>query len=256
MTATRTIELEFNDQYGIFTHVGELKDQDLSVCRDIFDSDEYFTVLLPTVGVGEIVVDVGSHIGTFARKWQMKNPLCRISCVEVCPENWPILEANVGGFAENICKAACTYETGKIKLYNSIQQQGGSATGGSAIVNEHGEGQCYDHRYWEDDRPIERITLEQIMEQMKSDHIDVLKLDCEGSEFSILSGTPSLGKIGMIIGEWHGRERFNKLLAERFTATEWDTGIMHVNNDLGIFHLRNRKYWDENWQRKAAGEQA
>ena len=39
------------------------------------------------------------------------------------------------------------------------------------------------------------------MQEHGFDHIDILKLDCEGSEYSILGQSPSLGSIGLIIGE-------------------------------------------------------
>ena len=95
-------------------------------------------------------------------------------------------------------------------------------------------------RYLQDRRPLTSITIEQIMERLEVDHIDVLKLDCEGSEFSILRNSPAVrdGRVRFILGEYHGRAKWDALLQERFTG--WDYGHMHASGDLGIFHLRRQ----------------
>jgi methyltransferase family protein/methyltransferase FkbM-like protein len=74
------------------------------------------------------------------------------------------------------------------------------------------------------------------MEQNGLERIDVLKLDCEGSEFSILDHTTSLDRIGAIVGEYHGRERFLELVARRFA--DWEFRILR-EGDIGTFWLIN-----------------
>src|SRR5439155_22241051 len=78
--------------------------------------------------------------------------------------------------------------------------------------------------YWADFRPIRTLTLEDLMQEYGVDHIDILKLDCEGSEFSILGKTTSLDRIGLIVGEYHGKEKFEQLVADRFQG--WDLLII------------------------------
>ena len=91
-------------------------------------------------------------------------------------------------------------------------------------------------QYWADLRPIATFTLELLMEKHNFDRIDVLKLDCEGSEFSILGRSPSLSRIGLIVGEYHGRERFHQLVRDRFSA--WRLRILQ-DGELGTFWLTN-----------------
>jgi methyltransferase FkbM-like protein len=94
--------------------------------------------------------------------------------------------------------------------------------------------------YWLDQRPLPTVTLEQIIVEQHLDRIDVLKLDCEGSEFSILENTTSLDRVGAIIGEYHGRDRFMELVARRFA--DWQLRIIR-DGDPGTFWLvkkRNR----------------
>ena len=165
-------------------------EQDWIIIEDVYLRDCYKTVLVPRRGDTEYVLDVGAHIGTFARLWHERNPAARIVCVEACPENIPVLRRNVGAFAE-VIHAACTYETGTLMFLNAVTPSGGRSTGGSALVTSRPS--AIDPQFQADDRPLPRITIHEILERFGWPHLDLLKLDCEGSEFSILGGAPSIG---------------------------------------------------------------
>jgi FkbM family methyltransferase len=215
-------------QQGFWVRHGQHGAQDLAVIAEVYLQDCYRTALRGKLGNG-LVVDVGAHIGTFARLWHERDPKATIVCIEACPENVSALAANVSGFA-TVIQAACTYEDGPLLLHNSVMPDG-TATGGSIVS---GSRDYSEHLYWLDKRPMLRVTLEHVMAMTGHDCIDVLKLDCEGSEFSILGKSPSLNRIGFIFGEYHGWEWFQRLRAERFQG--WDFGHMS-GGDLGIFHL-------------------
>jgi FkbM family methyltransferase len=208
--------------------------QDMVIIRDIFEEDAYRTeVIAERIRAAQFAVDIGAHIGAFAARVHALNPDCKIICCECCPENIPALRRNVGAFA-TVVEAACSYERGPLKLMNSYSPNCRS-TGGSTVLRAEEENPA-DRQYRAE--PLERITtLEQLMWPWHFDHIDILKLDCEGSEFSILGNTPSLGRIAFILGEYHGRDRWEKLLADRFAG--WDYGPQSEAGELGNFHLRN-----------------
>lgn len=220
---------------GVVVRTGQLGAQDRDVVNEVIVNDSYFTRLRGNRGSGEFVVDIGAHIGCFAKLWHDKNPLSRIVCVEGCPENIPVLEKNVFHFAE-IIQAACTYEPGEIHLLNSIKENG-TATGGSIVIRGESDQNAVWPLYWRDSRALRKITLESIMDSGGVDRIDVLKLDCEGSEFSILENTSSLAKIGMIFGEFHDEARWDEMRSRLFQG--WDYGDMHRAGGLGVFHLVN-----------------
>jgi hypothetical protein len=91
---------------------------------------------------------------------------------------------------------------------------------------------------------LAKITLEEIMARYQWPRIDVLKLDCEGSEFSILEHC-DLSRIGTIFLESHGAARFRELLARKFPAELWDIGHMSQGGEGGNFenwHLVNRRF--------------
>jgi FkbM family methyltransferase len=217
-------------------------EQDLVVVQDIAEQDSYRIDELPMPR--PVVVDVGAHIGCFGRKFHDRNPLARIIAVECCPDNILALRKNIGGFA-TILQAAVTYEK-DVALLNAVFPNC-VTTGGSTVISRQAlERKVAAHElltdqndnsvkeYWADFRPVQTITLEDILEQHGFDHIDVLKLDCEGSEFSILRNTTVLDRIGIIVGEYHGKEAFLQLVQERFA--DWHLRILK-DGELGLFWL-------------------
>jgi len=240
--------LVYTRNYWVRADNGE---QDLVVVQDVAEEDSYRIDEMPMPR--PIVVDVGAHIGCFSKRLYERNPLAKIFAVECCPENIPALEKNVGRFA-TVIQGALTYEP-DVALLNAVYANCVS-TGGSELVSRAeleqrlppppplplGEGRGEGVRigqYWADFRPIKTLTLEDLMREQGFDHIDILKLDCEKSEFSILGKTPSLDRIGLIVGEYHGKEEFLQLVADRFSG--WHFKILR-DGDLGTFWLMNPVY--------------
>lgn len=211
--------------------------QDLTIINDVHGGDCYKLNIIPTtVENAKVVVDVGAHIGTFARLVHERNPSAKIICVEVCPENLEALRANVGDFAE-IVHGACTYEACEIALCNAVRPNCAS-TGGSKVVSAEDIATEGQGEYWPDRRPLEKVTLEELGERFGFESIDLLKLDCEGSEYSILANC-DLSRVKFVVGEYHGQDRWDRF-RERHLA-EWDYGHMSQGHDMGNFHLRNTK---------------
>ena len=229
--------VELVDYNGILVRTGYANRQDLDVVRDVMYQDSYKLALCPASMANEVVVDIGAHIGTFATMWHRRNPSAKIICVEACPENIPVLKANVGAFA-TVIHAACTYEPGELALFNSIKPDG-TATGGSTVVPQGDltSGQAVGPLYWPDLRPLRKISLEQIIREYQLDRIDILKMDCEGSEFSILEQSPSIPLVRFMCGEYHGQARWDELLAAKLPG--WTYTNLWAAGGLGIFHLTN-----------------
>jgi len=214
--------------------------QDLVVVQDVAEQDCYRVAELPMAR--PVVVDVGAHIGCFAARLHRRNPLARILAVECCPENLAVLRRNVGGFA-TVVGAAVTYDT-NVALLNAVFPDC-ATTGGSILLSRQelerkvqaGELEDPDAgagRYWADFRPLRTLTLEALLAENGLDRIDILKLDCEGSEFSILGNTTLLDRIGVIVGEYHGKAAFARLVATRFAG--WELRILK-DGELGLFWL-------------------
>lgn len=204
---------------------------DRLVFEEVVTRDDYNlrSLRLPT---NPLIVDVGAHVGCFAAVARRIWPTAEIHCAECCPENLPILDRNVYGFAKAWPKAV-TYEIGPIGLLNT-NQPGGPSTCGSEVLplNSLEAHQHNPNHYWRDYRPLEKIALESIAQGRV---IDLLKLDCEGSEYSILENC-DLSRVRFIVGEWHDKAKWMKLLESRFLG--WGFRILRDDTN-GTFWLKN-----------------
>lgn len=212
-------------------------DQDALIIKDIYYNDSYRLRRIPPFGPAEVIVDVGACIGAFERLARHRSPDASIFCIEVCPENIPILQANVSP-QTRVIQAAVSYRSEPLSLLNAVFPKCDS-TGGSILCTaeelDRIEPDVNLRSYHPDRRFIEPITLEQMLDRHGAEAIDILKLDCEGSEFDILEHC-DLDRIRMIVGEYHGWERFQKLCTSRFPDPEWHCHVW-TPGDLGIFWL-------------------
>jgi FkbM family methyltransferase len=207
---------------------GDNYEQDLTVVRDVLENDCYR--LSEFAGL-EYIVDVGSHIGSFAVLAHRLFPHAQVVTCECCPENMEILCLNAGW--SNTVDAAITYEK-DVCLLNAVFPNCDS-TGGSIVCKPEAMNGANPAQYWPDTRPLQTKTLEDLVERLGLPRIDLLKLDCEGSEFSILRNTKSLGLVKNIVGEWHGKEEFMKLMDEQFE--DWQFTMLK-DGEFGLFWLR------------------
>lgn len=211
--------------------------QDLVIVHDIYRNDAYRLQLIrERVEQARLIVDIGAHIGCFARLVQEMNPHADVVCVEACHQNLEALHRNVDGFAD-VYYAACTYDPRPQVLWNAFTDHGCESTGGSRVqpIDRLRSEQAKKQYRW-DGIELVRITLEQIRDRFEGHRIDLLKLDCEGSEFSILANC-ELDGIGFIVGEYHGRQEWD--LLRKWRMPHWDYGHMSESGNLGNFHLRN-----------------
>src|SRR5262249_3584667 len=146
-------------------------EQDLVVVKDIAEEDSYRIDAIPMPR--PVIVDVGAHIGCFSKRLHERNPLARIFAIECCPENIAALQKNVGSFA-TVVQGALTYEP-DVALLNAVYRNCLS-TGGSSLIDRAElerrvaaqkcalqPGQEMPSEYWADFRPMQTLTLEELM---------------------------------------------------------------------------------------------
>lgn len=108
-----------------------------------------------------------------------------------------------------------------LRILQARPESGPGWIGGSMILpSDHGwvqgEGRA---GYSLAERELWPFTLEDLLGTLSWNSIDILKLDCEGSENSILGCSKSLGKIRFIVGEYHDLERFYRVMENRLFRT-------------------------------------
>jgi FkbM family methyltransferase len=125
---------------------------------------------------GDTVVDIGANIGAFALlAASIVGPTGRVIAIEPAGKTFARLEENVrlNNFGNLICvQTAIDHEPGTLPL--SVHPK--SAHSSAHNVNTNGDG------------VIEMVpcrTLAQIFADYGLQHVDLLKVDCEGSEYGI-----------------------------------------------------------------------
>lgn len=181
MTPAGKVSLIVPDSKDIAAVINEV------LCRDCYE-----LVQLRDKGVQiKYALDVGAHMGTFAAFVKLLWPGVVMSCFEPNPELAEICKLNVPW--ANVVTAAVRYD-GRDNLF----------------ISEHEAGSCmYDPTVnFDDDIPTKyrKIHVPTVrLEPFITSPLDLLKLDCEGSEFDILSSISRdcIPLIKRIVGEYH-----------------------------------------------------
>ncbi|HJY27726.1 MAG TPA: FkbM family methyltransferase [Pyrinomonadaceae bacterium] len=147
---------------------------------------------------GDVVIDIGAHIGFFAIYTALRFPEVVIHSFEPFPENYELLQQNL---VRNGITNVRTYQVGVSGSGRPLEMVTNPQNSGSST--------CYS-RTLEYSRTtgIPSNTLDHIFDSLRIGKCKLLKIDCEGSEYEILFSTRSLAKVEYLSGEFHQ----NKLL--------------------------------------------
>lgn len=187
--------------------------QDLFIWREIWEQDDYRVRQLAWKPA--VVLDVGAHIGLFSGLARHLWPFSRIISVEPVAENAEVIRRNCPGAEVRV--AACTYDPEPLRIRVQLDRDGHS--GGS-------------HQSANGERLVPRVTLDELMQGFGHDVL--LKLDCEGAEFSILEHAQCFDRIRSIVGESHGHAQFVELVQRKFPA--WKLTV-YRDSHIGLYRL-------------------
>lgn len=167
---------------------------DLHTAMACYQYDEYG---LAEVEPGSTVIDLGAHIGGVTIQMAMRGVY--VCAYEPIPENYDLLVSNVeanglGDFARCYCKAVTR------RKRNFWMRVGGPDTWHGWIGGEFRKGGETRHALG--------VSLNMVLRDNQLTHVDVLKMDVEGSEWDVIGGASmaTLRKIDRIVGETHGVE--------------------------------------------------
>lgn len=166
----------------------------LNILKEIFYENAYTPSNL-SIEANDTVVDLGANIGVFALFAACKTR-STVYAFEPFPESFEYLSRNVqiNGLHNVVAHDKAVYDkigTAKLFLHKS--------SGRHLISPDYAKTKL--ERYVE----VPTTTLQQIMDSNNLKQIDFLKLDCEGSEATILLSTPLeyLQRIRKIAMEFH-----------------------------------------------------
>lgn len=165
---------------------------DADIVREVA-LNPYYQDARSLLDAGAVVIDVGAHIGAFTLSCAALG--ARVFALEPLPANYALLAENVrlNGFQEQV-------KTFNVAAWSSSGERtlriADDSTGGSGF-------------YYDKDTAAEVVVpcarLDEWMEAEGIAHCDLLKLDCEGAEFEILSALSRSAweRIQAIVMEYH-----------------------------------------------------
>lgn len=212
---------------------------DSDIYRCVFENNQYN---IRSLNKDDIVVDVGAHVGSFSRK-VIDNGAGTVYAYEPFIENFETLKDNSKDYNINcfqkIVRGSYKFRTAAMDIGDNIKQQEIKNYGGIGIK----EGNM-----------VQVVTLEDIVKTVNAP-IKLLKLDCEGSEYSIVMESPdsTFDNIQTIVGEVHScsipinkvngksvshEEFFNRLKSLGYLTT---FRLMSEENQMGFFYARKKQ---------------
>lgn len=215
----------------MWIRAGQYTRQDNWILTEVIRNNVY---QLPWPEHVRTCIDIGAHIGAFPKALrQTYGNHLHCVCVEPCPENYEVLARNIDR-RDRAYQAACSYLEGTVVLHNTVFD-GGNTTAGSRIFEGTVPAELFsDNTGWTDTRPIETITLEQLLTDAQWERCDLLKLDCEYAEHDILRNATCLDRFGAICGEFHEKAAWLET-ADLLRSRGWQVQEIVDHGETGQF---------------------
>ncbi len=172
-------------------------------------ADRYYFKNMIDIKPGDIVIDVGAHIGMFS----LLAAFCgarKVYAYEPEPNNFDMLKKNIH---EN------GYDDVIIPINKAVSDKKGKLTLQYHLGMLKNTGKLSTHYLGGDEAQITVPSVRLDDELLKIGTCNFLKMDCEGAEYDIFKGMNqiSLEKIGRIVMEWHNSTRDAIGLAKEIT---------------------------------------
>lgn len=147
------------------------------------------------IGKGETVIDIGANIGVFSTYAATRAPGVQVYSYEPFPENVKFLRQNVtasGLTNVRIHQQAVSAETGVRHLQVDSNDWIMHSLFGEPNEAEPG-------------LTVDCISFDEVLNSNGIEYCDLLKVDCEGSEYEILQrcAPETLRRVRRIVGEYH-----------------------------------------------------
>jgi FkbM family methyltransferase len=149
---------------------------DVNVFSQIFVADEYRPLnVLKNV---KCIIDCGAYVGYSTAYFLSRFPEARVIAVEPDKRNYELLKQNLEPYGERVKVINAAVWRSRIGV--KVSKQG---------IGEEGEWvtsvrECRE----EEERDLDAVDIETLLDQCDSDTIDILKIDIEGAESVVFSG--------------------------------------------------------------------
>lgn len=165
----------------IFNHFG------YQLSRKTNSRSDSFTVQSDLVTVQEpIIFDIGAHLGNVAKRYRERFSLASIYCFEPFPESFQMLLKNVGSDTRIFCyNKAVSASEGTAALNVNL-----SAVTNSLLTTDKRGASIWGEGILDTISQIEvsTTTVDIFCREAGISNVDILKMDVQGEEYSVLKG--------------------------------------------------------------------
>jgi FkbM family methyltransferase len=142
---------------------------------------------------GDLVIDVGAHVGLFASYVGLRFPEVVVHAYEPFPDNYALLEQTLSlNRVSNVRthKLALSGDGRFLEMATNPTNSGGASCQALTLTHRRTD-------------LIPSTTLDRLFDALKVDNCKLLKIDCEGSEYEVLMSSRSLDRVEYLSGEFH-----------------------------------------------------
>ena len=175
------------------------------------------------------VIDIGGHIGSFSYFITTKKGAKKSIVIEPDPSNFKLLQTNLQPQIEQGKVIAFNVGIGSPNTALSLVQHIADNTGGISYT-ESSNGN------------IPTTTLDNLINLLDNSPI-LLKLDCEGCEYTALSQCSQLHRINAIVGEFHVRPDKNvSFLQDILSSQNFEFNYHYTGSEyIGLFGAHQKQ---------------
>lgn len=200
-----------------------------------------------------VILDIGANRGAYAAMVRAAFPKARIYAFEPHPASLAELERVASRLDFEAIRSACGAEEGSLTLYDYPGGKGSShASAFREVIEEHHMAQSHGHS---EAIEVPVTTVDRFLQERGIERVDLMKVDVEGLDLSVLNGAKgafSAGRIRMVQFEFseldvHARtffQDFKQFLNEFEIYRILDNGALlpladHPVPLVEIFHYQN-----------------
>lgn len=242
-TEYKDLEVEINGEHFTFSDLSTSSAVDLVAAE--FKRDEY-RISGIKFQEGDVVIDIGANVGIFSIYLARRFPFLKIYSFEPVKESYDSFLRNIhkNGVADNVItlvNKAVTKDGRNVTMFMYDRSTACSTMSENPEVWFRGAPQTNIHS-----SNIQSITLDGIFNEFQIDHCKLLKIDCEGCEYEVLSSTSEdvFKKIEILRGEFHklvdkgriGRQSLFIFIAGKIK----DVHVSHASGIIKRETFRNR----------------
>ena len=144
---------------------------------------------------GDVIADIGAHVGLFSLRVLYQAPFCRIIALEPSPENFTCLKHNLVDFVQ----------TGRVEVHNAAI----GAEFGKIAMMDLDTNRSFDARTMParatDMEAVEMVPLSRVFELARTEELALLKMDVEGAEEGAFAAadTALIRRVQRLAMEYH-----------------------------------------------------